>query len=95
MLRGLLLGVDVAHHFGAQRLRCFIERDGVALGLVHLLAARIAHQRMAQQSLERRAAVHHRAHRQHGVEPVAELARKTFEHQVGRKPLLPIRASVE
>ena len=51
ILRGLLLRVDVAHHFGAERLRCLIKRDRVALGLVHLLAARIANERMAQETL--------------------------------------------
>src|SRR5262249_30686948 len=48
-------------------------------------------QRMSQQSLERSTAVNHGAHSQHGIEPVAELAGETLEHQVGRKPLLPIR----
>ncbi len=38
-----------------------------------------------------RAAVDHGAHRQHRVEPVAKLARKTFEHQVRRETTSPNR----
>src|SRR5439155_25083313 len=65
--------------------------DGVALRLVHFLAARITDKRVPEQSLERSAAIDHGAHSQHGIEPVAELAGETFEHQVGREPLLPVR----
>jgi len=37
------------------------------------------------------AAVHHGAHGQQRVKPVAELPRETLQHQVGREPLFPIR----
>ncbi len=35
---------------------------------------------------------HHRAHGQHGVEPVAELAGEALGDEVGREPLLPVGA---
>ncbi len=52
----------------------------------------VAHQAVAEQHLERRALLHHRAHGQDGVEPVAELAGKALGDEVGREPLLPLGA---
>ncbi len=47
---------------------------------------------MAEQRLERRDALHHRAHRQQRVEPVAELAREALSDEVGGDPLRPVVA---
>ena len=60
----------------------------LCIGRSHL----IAHQAVAEQHLERRPLLHHRAHGQDRVEPVAELAREAFGDEVGREPLLPLGA---
>ena len=46
--------------------------------------------RVAEDRLERRLAAQHRRHREHRVEPVAELAREALGDEVGREPLAPV-----
>ncbi len=84
--------VNPPHHIRPHLLHRLIEPNRVAGGFVHLLALLIAHEGVAQQRLKRRDALHHRAHRQQGIEPVAKLSRKTFQHQIRRYPLLPVIA---
>ncbi len=86
---GPLLGVHPAHHVDAHALGRLVELDGVAPALVHRPAV-VAEQRgVAEDRLERRLAAQHGAHRQHRVEPVAELAGERLGDEVGREPLAP------
>ena len=87
---GVVGGEEPAHGVGALALGRLVELDGVALGLVHLLAVLVLHRPVAEEEAEGRAVLHHRAHRQDGVEPVPELARVALGDPVGREPALPV-----
>ena len=55
----------------------------------HQRRTRAEQRLVAEERLERRLPAEHGAHRQHRVEPVAELAGEALGDEVGREPLLP------
>ena len=57
---------------------------------MHLTPVGALHQRVPENGLERRAFLEYGAHRQDGVEPVAELAREALGNEVKREPFLPV-----
>ena len=83
-------GVHPAHDVDAHALGRLVELDGVAPRLVHGPAVLAVERGVAEDGLEGRLAAQHRAHGQHRVEPVAELAREGLGDEVGREPLLPV-----
>ncbi len=90
--------VHPAHDVHAHALGRLVELDGVAPRLVHGPAVLAVERGVAEDGLEGRLVAQHRAHGQHGVEPVAELAREGLRDEVGREPLLPVvgvRAEVQ
>ena len=87
---GALTRVHPAHDVHAHALGRLVELDGVAPALVHGTAVLAEERGVAEDRLEGRLAAQHRAHRQHRVEPVAELARERLGDEVGREPLLPV-----
>ncbi len=86
----VLARIQIPHHLGAEHFGRFVEGDGVARRLVHLVAARVAHQGVAEQHAEGRLAREHRAHGEERIEPVAELTREALDHEVRREPLLEV-----
>src|SRR4030095_13619328 len=81
-----------AHHINPHLFRRFLERYGVALGLVHLLALFVPHDGVPQEHSKGGSSLHQGAHSEQGVKPVAKLARKAFSNKVRRKTLLPVSA---
>ena len=100
LVRGAEAEVDVqrrvlaqkhpAHRVNAHALGGVLEPYRVALALVHLLAPVVAHQRVAEDRLERSGALQNRAHREQRVEPVAELPGEALGNPVGGEPLAPV-----
>ena len=82
-------GEGPAHDVDAHPLGGLVELDGVAGALVHRPPVGPEDEAVAEEGAERRLAPQHRAHRQHRVEPVAELAGEALGHEVGREPLRP------
>ena len=84
------LGEHPAHDVDAHPLGGFVEVDRVAPALVHRATVLGEHEGVAEDRLERRLATQDGGHREHAVEPVAELAREALGDEVGREPLRPV-----
>ena len=76
------LGVDVL----AGSHTCHENLSGMALPLALL----VIDEGVAEEGLERRDALHHRAHGQEGVEPVSELAGEALCDEVCWVPFIPV-----
>ena len=90
VLLGPRLGEHPAHDVDAHPLGGLVEVDRVAPALVHRAAVLAEHEGVPEDRLERRLAAQDRRHREHRVEPVAELAREALGDEVGREPLRPV-----
>ncbi len=84
-------GIHPAHDVDAHPLGGFVEVDQVVRALVHRPAVLAEDERVAEDRFEGRLAPEHRRHREHRVEPVAELAREALGDEVGREPAFPVR----
>ena len=82
--------VHPAHDVDAHPLGGLVELDRVAPALVHRPAVLAEERGVAEDRPERRLAAEHRAHREHRVEPVPELAREALGDEVGREPARPV-----
>src|SRR6266403_4333585 len=85
-------GKHPTHYIDPHFFCRFLERYGVALGLMHLLAFFVPYNCMPQEYSKGGSSLHQRAHSEEGVKPVAKLAGKAFGNEVRRKPLLPVLA---
>ena len=85
------LGEHPAHDVDAHPLGGLVEVDRVAPRLVHRPAVLAEDQAVAEDRLERPLAAEDRRHREHRVEPVAELPGEALGDEVGREPLRPVR----
>src|SRR4030095_3268510 len=81
-----------AHHINPHLFRRFLERYGVALGLVHLLALFVPHNGVPQEHSKGGSSLPQRAHSEQVVKPVAKLAGKAFCNEVRWEPFLPVIA---
>ena len=90
----VVAGEHPAHHIGPHVLGRVIEPNGIPLAFVHLLAVFVTDQPMRQHSPERRTPLQRSAHRQQGIEPVAELERERLGDELCGKPLFPVRPVV-
>ena len=90
VLLGPGLREQPAHDVDAHPLGGLVEVDRVAPALVHRPAVLAEDEGVAEDRLERRLAAEDRRHREHRVEPVAELAREALGDEVGREPLRPV-----
>ncbi len=87
---GLVVDEHPAHDVCADFLRGFVELEHVAPALVHRATVPAQQGGVAEAGQIRWLALEHRAHHQHAVEPVAELAGEALGDEVGREPLLPV-----
>ena len=84
LLRGEVVPPERVRAVGVEHVP---GRDGIALGLRHLLALGVGDQAQAEHGLERRPAVQQRGHRQQRVEPATRLV-QSLADVVGREALL-------
>ncbi len=90
VLLGPGLDEHPAHDVDAHPLGGLVELDGVAPALVHRAPVLAEHEGVAEDRPERLRPLEHGRHRQHRVEPVAELAREALGDEVGREPRPPV-----
>ena len=84
------VGIRPAHDVHAHALGGLVELDRVAPALVHRAAVLAEQGGVAEDRAERLLPAQDGAHREHRVEPVAELAGEALRDEVGREPLRPV-----